>query len=198
MKWAVGIGLLLCLLGGYLAGRQQEAQVAALARSALQDSLAEAELAKGRQLAASADSLKAAADRQHQKSVQPRSVHVQPPLPDTTQADSLAYWVGVAGVRGDSLRDALQSLDSLEGAYQSLAGAFEAQRAATGRMGAAYEGERQRAAELEGALRKSGCKRIPLLGIPLPTLGIGYGAQLSGGVVRAGPTVAIAIPLRKC
>lgn len=198
MKWAVGIGLLLCLLGGYLAGRQQGAQVAALARSALQDSLAHAQADTGRRFVRVADSGHAVADRQHRKATQPRPVHMSPSLPDTTAQDSARYWQGVAGVRGDSLVDALQSLDSLEGAYQSLAGAFVAQKAATGRMTVAYEGQRDRADQLAVALQKQGCRKIPLLGISLPKVGIGYGATLTNGVVRTGPVVAVVIPLGGC
>lgn len=93
------------------------------------------------------------------------------------------------------LQMALRALDSLEAGYTALTDAYAAQGQALAQMDSAYWSQVRRAdlyRESVDSLRAL-VRRAPTPKRWLPVLTVGYGAVLSDGVVRAGPSLAVGV-----
>lgn len=194
--------MLLALLWGAYAARQQTR-----AETTRDSAVAVAVVlrAQNQALALSGDSLQTVARKGVQSAEEARRradalraslTHPPVPTPDTTLRDSLRFWRDSATVAQFGAETALRLSETLQGSLDSLTVAFEAQQAAAAHFRLAYEGERDRGDSLVAVLRTMpvGCKRLPLLGIPVPVVGIGYALTPKG----IAPAVALTVPLGKC
>lgn len=118
------------------------------------------------------------------------------PRPDTTVRDSLRYWRDSASVAQTVAETALNALQARQTELGALRGQLEAETALAGHLRDALTLQTSRADGLEATLRKMpvGCRRIPVLGIPIPKVGIGAALTTHG----LEPAVAIIVPLGGC
>lgn len=200
--WVLGAAALGSLVFGSCqyrrATRAETTRDSALAVSALKDERDSLLFVAAARDQARADSIAAARNRRLGDSLTAILRRPKPPVPppDSTAADSVRYWRGVAEGLQVDLWTASAALDARQAEVVSLTAQLDAQKAAAAKLRAAYEGERDRAAGLEVALRKmpTGCSKVPLLGIPVPRFGPG------GALTRHGlePALAFIVPLGGC
>lgn len=118
-----------------------------------------------------------------------RQLPATPPPACVAYADALA----ACRARGDALVAQLAAVDSADVAHQAAADSAVAALAAAR---AALSGvTTSRDSLLALVDRAPGLCRIPLLGLRCPVVGVGYGVQSVGGVVRAGLVAGVMIPL---
>lgn len=88
----------------------------------------------------------------------------------------------------------LVGYDSLQGAFVALRGSYAAQDTALTLLRSAYDLRGESIDSLASLVRRTptGCR---VLGLPCPVVVGGYGAVVSGGVVRTGPSVSVGIKI---
>lgn len=201
-KWLPWAALLLAVLGFLDAGMEsiqsdrfqvsRDSLLAVSVQTRTTDSLT---ALWAEQVSRRADATTARADREtHRADSLSRLAHrpIVVPPPDTTLRDSLRYALQVGDTLSNRLHDALLGLQTARGALDSLRVALDSQKQATASLRGAFEGERDRADGLANLLKKTpSCHKIPLLGISLPKVGIGYALTTHG----VAPAVAVIIPL---
>lgn len=187
MKLLWGLALIALLSLGYGAWRDHEASgwhddaIAARAGWAAQKTVTDSVLKDNRRLSGFIDSATSVANRYRDTPRPPK-----PLPPDTTLRDSLRYAVERYTV---AEQDAVYA--HLEA--QTLRGALDSAQAAIVRLRATSRILEARGDSLASLLTRlpSRCPKIPILGISVPKVGIGYAVTPRG----AGPAVAVIIPL---
>ena len=119
--------------------------------------------------------------------------------PKGTASDSAAYWKA----RADTLEVANRTLIGNIRTQSEIIANRDAQLQALGRLLAlskqsdsTHKAQRDEARSVANRAPVGQKRGLNLLGVRLcPEIGVGYGATLQGGVVRAGPAVAVIQPL---